>query len=525
MQTSNLSFKLTAFLVAAVAIALAIGGGMYGLLRKVEAENVDRTARVIEAKNATYQLLETMVDAQAALQNTLRLKDPDEIEKSIDGFKKLLAAAQQLIKTTPNLPPVIGERLAALVQTDQEAIDKFLIGENSAAFELVINAAPQRFAALLQTIRDHSAQVEVTIKTDAEAGETALRRTLLWAGVACSVLIIVLLAYGWRFRNSTVDQLRRLADSLGEASNQVAQAADQVSSASQQLASGASEQASSLEETSASLNEMASMTQRNSEGATRANELARGARKSADVGSSDMEQMRESMGAIKASSDDIAKIIKTIDEIAFQTNILALNAAVEAARAGTAGAGFAVVADEVRALAQRSAMASRETAEKIEAAIAKTAQGVQISSRVAQNLGEIVETVRKVDDLIGEVATASGEQNQGVDQINTAVSQMEKITQSNAAGAEESAAAAEELKAQAMSLQEAVAELSKMVGLKKQPAAKPIAQAQPEHQYAAPVAHKTISIRPTTISAHSMVHHSGDKDASGQADDKFFKDA
>ena len=466
MNTSTLGFKLTSFLVAAVAIALAIGGGMYTVLRKVEKGNADRTAHVIEAKNATYQLLETLVDAQAALQNTLRLKDPDEIEKSIDQFKKILTAAQQLIKNTADLPPVINERLTALAKTDQEAIDKFLIGENGAAFELMITTAPQRFDALLQEIRNHSTQVEATIKTDAEASELVLRRTLLWAGIVCCFLVVVLITYGWRFRNSTIDQLQRLSDSLGEAASQVAQAADQVSSASQQLASGSNEQASSLEETSASLNEMASMTKRNAEGAVRANELARGARKAADNGATDMEQMHESMGAIKAASDDIAKIIKTIDEIAFQTNILALNAAVEAARAGTAGAGFAVVADEVRALAQRSATASRETSGKIEAAITKTDQGVQISSRVAQNLGEIVESVRKVDDLIAEVATASGEQNQGVDQINTAVSQMEKITQNNAAGAEESAAAAEQLKAQALSLQDAVNELSKMVGHK-----------------------------------------------------------
>jgi len=530
MNTSTLSFKLTAFLVAAVAIALAIGGGMYGLLRQVEAENTTRTTRVIEAKNATYQLLETMVDAQAAVQSTLRLKDPDEIEKSIDGFKKIMAAARDVIKTTADLPPVIGERLVALEKTDQEALDKFLIGENSAAFEVMINIAPQRFEALLQGIREHSAHVEVLIKSEAAAGEAALQRTLLWAGIVCSILVVVLLAYGWRFRNMTVDQLRRLADSLGMASDQVAQAADQVSSASQQLASGSSQQASSLEETSASLNEMSSMAKRNSEGAARANELARGARKAADLGAADMGQMRESMGAIKASSDDIAKIIKTIDEIAFQTNILALNAAVEAARAGEAGAGFAVVAEEVRALAQRSAMASKETSEKIEAAISKTDQGVQISGRVAENLGEIVETVRKVDDLIAEVATASGEQNQGVDQINTAVSQMEKITQNNAAGAEESAAAAEQLKAQALSLQDAVSELSKLVGLKKGAVAEPVAKVKfkPETDFSAPPPRRTISTRPVTITARSHAKQPGGRSAGGhsegQDNDKFFKD-
>ena len=154
-------------------------------------------------------------------------------------------------------------------------------------------------------------------------------------------------------------------------------AAGQVSSASQSLAEGASEQAASLEETSSSLEEMSSMTKRNAENAQKANELAKQARAAADTGVGDMQAMNAAMDAIKASSDDIAKIIKTIDEIAFQTNILALNAAVEAARAGEAGMGFAVVADEVRNLAQRSAQAAKETAAKIEGAVSKTAQGVR----------------------------------------------------------------------------------------------------------------------------------------------------
>ena len=177
-----------------------------------------------------------------------------------------------------------------------------------------------------------------------------------------------------------------------------------------------------------------------------------------------MKDMSAAMDAIKSPSDNIAKIIKTIDEIAFQTNILALNAAVEAARAGEAGMGFAVVADEVRNLAQRSAQAAKETAEKIEEAIRKSDQGVQISGKVAQSLGDMVEKARKVDELVAEIATASREQNQGIQQVNTAVTQMDKVTQSNAANAEESASAAEELNAQAATLKDAVDELTQLVG-------------------------------------------------------------
>jgi len=258
--------------------------------------------------------------------------------------------------------------------------------------------------------------------------------------------------------------LDRIAHSLSEGSSQIAGAAGHVSSASQALAEGASEQAASLEETSSSLEEMSSMTQRNAENSKRANELSKQARDCAERGSSDMTEMSAAMEALKASSGDIAKIIRTIDEIAFQTNILALNAAVEAARAGEAGMGFAVVADEVRSLAQRSAEAAKETSAKIEGAINRTSQGVDISAKVARGLGEIVDRIRKVDELVTEVAAASHEQSQGITQINLAVGQMDKVTQSNAASAEESASASEELDAQAKSLKKTVGDLLGLIG-------------------------------------------------------------
>jgi len=270
--------------------------------------------------------------------------------------------------------------------------------------------------------------------------------------------------FGLLTTRSITKVLRRTADELASGSEQTTAAAGQVSAASQSLAEGASEQAASLEETSSSLEELSSMTKRNSENSQKANDLAKQARVAADKGAADMQAMSGAMEAIKVSSDDIAKIIKTIDEIAFQTNILALNAAVEAARAGEAGMGFAVVADEVRNLAQRSAQAAKETAAKIEGAIGKTAQGVDISAKVAQALNDIVVKARQVDELAAEVASASREQTQGIVQINTAVGQMDKVTQSNASTAEESAAAAEELNAQAETMKQSVGELLKLVG-------------------------------------------------------------
>ena len=298
---------------------------------------------------------------------------------------------------------------------------------------------------------------------EVEAAKEVHYRTGIMLGVLAGGLLLIGL-YSLATTRSLVRIVKSTADQLAEGSGQVSSAASQVSASSQTLAEGASEQAASLEETSSSLEEMSSMTKRNAENAQKANDLAKQARSAADKGAADMQTMGTAMEAIKVSYNDIAKIIKTIDEIAFQTNILALNAAVEAARAGEAGMGFAVVADEVRNLAQRSAQAAKETAAKIEGAIGRTAQGVDISTKVAETLNEIVSQVRQVDELVAEVAGASREQTQGITQINTAVGQMDKVTQSNAANAEESAAAAEELNAQAATMKESVTELLQLVG-------------------------------------------------------------
>jgi methyl-accepting chemotaxis protein len=285
--------------------------------------------------------------------------------------------------------------------------------------------------------------------------------TVIWVGLAAIVLGVGLSVIVAR---SITGPLQQIAQSLDSGSEQTAAAAGQVSDTAQVLSEGASEQAAALEETSASLEEVTSMTKSNADNAAKAKEISAETRIAADVGAADMDQMKGAMDAIKLSSGEIAKIVKTIDEIAFQTNILALNAAVEAARAGEAGMGFAVVAEEVRALAQRSAQAAKETAAKIEDSVSKSENGVRISGKVAESLQQIVERARKVDTLVAEIATASKEQNQGISQVNTAISEMDKVTQSTASTAEESAAAAEELNAQSVELGRIVGELGALVG-------------------------------------------------------------
>ncbi len=257
--------------------------------------------------------------------------------------------------------------------------------------------------------------------------------------------------------------LKKIITDLTEGSNRILAASTQVASASQQMASGASEQASSLEETTAALEQTASMARRNADGAKEANSLSVSASGQAEKGNEAMSRMSNAISDIKKSSDKTAKIIKTIDEIAFQTNLLALNAAVEAARAGEAGKGFAVVAEEVRNLAMRSAQAARDTSALIEESQKNADGGVQVSQEVAGTLTSIVESVRKVAGLVNEIAAASGEQAQGIEQINTTATQMDQITQANAANAEESASAAEELNVQSRELKEIVGNLQEIV--------------------------------------------------------------
>jgi methyl-accepting chemotaxis protein len=324
------------------------------------------------------------------------------------------------------------------------------------------NARFVTYVPVLETGRGNDAICGAVI-TDATGYMKAQRRSILiWVLTAAALILVatgVAVVVGGRIGASIKKAIVTLDNTAVETSASIGQ----IRSASQLLADGSSEQAASLEETSASLEEMSSMTKRNAESAAQAKDLSAQTRSAADHGMLAMTEMKRAMDDIKASSDGIAKIIKTIDEIAFQTNLLALNAAVEAARAGEAGAGFAVVADEVRSLARRSAESARETAEKIEEAIRKSEHGVSISAKVGDALGQIVDRAQKVDSLVGEIAEASQEQSRGISQVNGAVSQMDRITQTNASSAEETSSVALQLDAQAITLKTAIEGLHHLV--------------------------------------------------------------
>jgi methyl-accepting chemotaxis protein len=252
--------------------------------------------------------------------------------------------------------------------------------------------------------------------------------------------------------NMVIDQVNEALGTVQETVDQVASGGQQVSEASQSLSQGATEQAASIEEINSSMTELGDKTNLNAQSAREANGLAENANHSAVEGSEKMNTLMESIGRITQRAEEVQKVNKVIDEIAFQTNLLALNAAVEAARAGQHGKGFAVVAEEVRNLAARSAQAAQETTEMINGVVAEIGEGNVIAEQTSQRLNEIAENVAKTNELVREIATASSEQAQGVAEINNGLNQIDQVTQQNTANAEETASASEEMNQQATGL-------------------------------------------------------------------------
>ena len=301
------------------------------------------------------------------------------------------------------------------------------------------------------------------LQADLEAAkaQTSSVRIMVFAGVFVALVVALLVVWS---AMAAIRALRHQSQELREGTEHVVAAASQVATSAQGLSQQSTHQAASLEETSASMEEMASMTRKNAENAVNAAELATEVAQQVQDSNAALDEMVASMTAIRESSNKVAKIIKAIDEIAFQTNILALNAAVEAARAGEAGMGFAVVAGEVRSLAQRCAQAAKDTAILLEESIARSQQGTGRVEQVAHSISSITDNVQRVKGMVEEVRQASGQQAQGIDQVTQALAQMESVTQTTAATAEESAAASEELNAQAETSMAVVRRLEALVG-------------------------------------------------------------
>ncbi len=283
------------------------------------------------------------------------------------------------------------------------------------------------------------------------------------------VTIIVSMIIAGFVANSIIKSIKNVLGNLSETSNNLNALSNELTESGHKLAEGSTEQAASIQETSSTLEESSSMVHQTTQNTKEADVLAKQTKEAAGKGNFEMQSMLESMEELKKSSTEISKIIKVIDEIAFQTNILSLNAAVEAARAGDAGKGFAVVAEEVRNLAQRSAQAAKDTAVIIDSNIHLSEKCLKITEQVSSSMTEITDETQKVSELLEEITTASQEQEIGIGQINQAISQMESVLQANASTAQESASSADQLSVYADTTKKIIADLSALIDGSSQP--------------------------------------------------------
>lgn len=461
------------------------------------AKNTDDSVKASTALRGELAAYREMQEQQ--LDEQLKRNDPaTEIETRVSRIRSVDAVWENYNQTRIDFWKALGDGDEQLATETLKTVDRIVVGvgdlllvtrqeknkqqlSKAKAATEDLRKCIQRFVDLTreenevkaQRLSAYNAVLAVAGELQDSAEEEALHMANTTAGIVKENVVIAYVGSGsavviglclaWVITRQLTRMLRSLIVRLRAGADQTSSAASQVSQASQTLASGASEQAASLEETSASIEELNSMTKQNTESAGHADSSMRESAAQIGRAAEAMQAMSEAINNIQKSTEETAKILNTVDEIAFQTNLLALNAAVEAARAGEAGAGFAVVADEVRVLAQRSAQAAKETTALIATSKQHAEAGVGAVKQLDELMQGIQEATHKVVEQVARMATVTREQSQGVEQINTAVLQMDKVTQGNASSAEETASAAEELNAQAEEMRSAVRELQAII--------------------------------------------------------------
>lgn len=380
--------------------------------------------------------------------------------RKFDDLYKLIADLKTVTFRANNIEHL--KSIDASARAYESSLKGFvlLMQDTEAESKLLIKAATEMINAA-EAVSDLGLKNVSELSQDSTASLNMASLVMI-VGLVLALIISLLIAF--LIIRSIVNIVTNSVKSLSEGTAQVVSASEQISSASVSLAEGASSQASSVEEVSATIEEATASNNQNADNSREANLLALHSNEAAQQGNQQVADLMIAMEKITDSSQKIAKIIKTIDEIAFQTNLLALNAAVEAARAGEHGLGFAVVAEEVKNLAERSANAAKEITGIIEASIDQVKMGTEVANRTKNSFGDILISVKKTSDLIGEIAISAKEQAEGMNQIATAMGSVDQITQQNASASEETAAAAEELNAQALSMLESVAEIAALAG-------------------------------------------------------------
>ena len=465
MRIAGVTRKLFLLAATLAAVSLVVVAGLSWRMRQVSTQvqnSMEQADRRIESLLA---LISQATRVQSTIQKAVREHDPDKLEPMLADRDKLTEKCKSIVKKSGLDTGPLGAAVSAMFVAGDKAKDAALRGEYAVAQLALLEEASPAFEAVLRAIGDsedahqkaESAVTAVARATDQRVGISVIGASFLAIALLMGITIVVL--------RRVQRDLTASVGELSESASQMASASKQVSSSSQTLARGAGQQAASLEESSASSEELQSLTQQNAVNARSVTGLMSETAGVVGEANRKLGEMVVSMKSIEESSDKVGKIIKVIDEIAFQTNILALNAAVEAARAGEMGQGFAVVADEVRRLAQRCAQSASDTTSLIQESIAKSREGSQRLGEVAQVIERVTHQAGQARVLADEVNTGSEQQAQGIKQLAATLHQMQGLTQQTASSAEESASAAEETSAQSESMRGIVHRLEVLIGL------------------------------------------------------------
>ena len=472
MRSFGIGKKLFCCVMAMFALMVILSVVVHVSLTGMEEAHhrtVDKSARKLILINQIDTAKSDLLAAQRGLFQRMWFKEYDLAEAARKSFQKNVELVQRYLEEMRSLGPTPEEaKLVEKLQAQTQAwpgkfaeTNRLLVAGKAEEAKEYTHNVPM-FVGTEQTVSEFK-KLEIALleqEKQKASRQAAISRYLAWGMSSISLVMGVLF---FLMIHRMTGKLNGFTQQLSESSSQIVSSAAQVSASSQALAQGASEQAASLEETSSSTEEITSMTRQNTENANGAARLVDDSGRQFESANQKLGEMVTAMKEISSASNQVAKIIKVIDEIAFQTNILALNAAVEAARAGEAGMGFAVVADEVRNLAQRCATAARDTQGLIETAVSKSTNGMQKVQDVEQAITVATKQALEIKTLVDEVNVGSQEQKKGLEQISGAIQQMEQVTQKAATNAEESAAAGQELNTQADTLLGLVKGLNELV--------------------------------------------------------------